>query len=120
MNMENNNLYWYRAQVLRILDGDTVELTIDLGYTVLWKSTCRFYGIDTPELHDKNPDLREIANNAKEFTKEHLPIGSIILIHSRELDKYGRPLVDIYCGKDNSIHLNAALIDNGLAKPLKY
>lgn len=110
-----NNLFTYKATVVRVLDGDTAELVIDLGFTVQWKSTCRFYGINTPELRSKDVDEKAKAIAAREFTKAHLNIGDVIIIKSRELDKYGRPLVDIYCGKDNSIHLNALLIEQGLA-----
>lgn len=119
MNTENN-LYWYKAQVLRVVDGDSVELIIDLGFTVQWKSTCRFYGVDTAELKAKDPDMRKLANVAKEFTKEHLPVLSTIMVRSRELDKYGRPLIEVYCGDEFKTHLNAELINAGLARPLKY
>ena len=119
MNMENN-LYWYKAQVLRVIDGDSVELIIDLGFTVQWKSICRLYGVDTPELRDKNPDMRKLAGTAREFTKEHLPVLSTIMVRSIELDKYGRPLIEVYCGDEFKTHLNAELINAGLAKPLKY
>jgi micrococcal nuclease len=115
-----NNLYTYKATVVRVIDGDSVELIIDLGFTVQWKSICRLYGINTPELRSKNANQKTRAIAAKEFNKANLNEGSIVIIKSEELDKYGRPLVDIYCGKDNSIHLNASLIDNGLARPLKY
>jgi micrococcal nuclease len=115
-----NDLYTYKATVVRVLDGDTAELIIDLGFTVQWRSTCRFYGINTPELKSKDAEEKVKAIAAKEFTKANLNDGAIVIIKSKSLDKYGRPLVDIYCGKDNSIHLNASLIDNGLARPLKY
>jgi len=110
-----HNLYTYEATVLRTVDGDTVELNIDLGFTIFWKSTCRFYGINTPELKAKDKQVRELAKEAKAKTEEHLPAGSKIKIVSRELDKYGRPLVDIYCGEDYSLHLNQWLVDNGYA-----
>lgn len=109
------NLYTYEATVLRIVDGDTAELCIDLGFTISWTSTCRFYGINTPELKSKDKQVREYAKTAKAQTESHLPIGSKIKIISRELDKYGRPLVDIYCGEDNTLHLNQWLVDNGYA-----
>jgi micrococcal nuclease len=115
-----NNLYTYKATVVRVIDGDTAELIIDLGFTVQWKSTCRFYGINTPELRSKNADEKARAIAAKEFTKANLNEGSTVIIKSKDLDKYGRPLVDIYCGENNSIHLNALLIEKGLAEILKY
>jgi micrococcal nuclease len=112
-------LYNYKATVLRILDGDTIELNIDLGFTVHWKSTCRFYGINTPELKSKDAQERKRAKEARDFTSECLPIGASVIVKSKELDKYGRPLVDLYYGEDN-IHLNQLLLDKKLANILNY
>jgi endonuclease YncB( thermonuclease family) len=111
-----NNLYTYEATVIRTVDGDTAELAIDLGFTISWTSTCRFYGINTPELKSKDKLEREKAKEAKTQTESYLQAGSRIKVISRELDKYGRPLVDIYCGTDYSLHLNQWLVDNGYAK----
>lgn len=117
--MNISELYTYKATVVRVLDGDTAELIIDLGFTVKWKSTCRFYGINTPELNSKDENERMLANAAKDFTKKYLNDGSVILIKSKALDKYGRPLVDIYCGENYNIHLNDELIKADLAKIFK-
>jgi micrococcal nuclease len=108
-----NNLYNYKATVVRVIDGDSVELTIDLGFTVKWKSTCRLYGINTPELNSKDLALRAKALEAKQCLIDKLPAGTVVFISSKELDKYGRPLVDIYCGE---LHLNQWLVDNGFAE----
>lgn len=111
-----NNLYTYKATVNRVVDGDTAELIIDLGFTVQWKSTCRFYGINTLELKSKDAAEREMAKEAKTQTSFHLPVGSKVIIVSRDLDKYGRPLVDVYCGVDYKLHLNEWLVQNKYAK----
>lgn len=109
-----NNLYHYKAVVNRIVDGDTIELTIDLGFTVYWKSTCRLYGINTPELNSKVVEEREKAKLAKQAVESHLPVGAKVMIVSKQLDKYGRPLVDVYC-TDELYHLNKWMIDQGHA-----
>lgn len=111
------NLYTYRAIVDRVVDGDTLKVTIDLGFTVYWKSSCRFYGVNTPELKSKDVAVKTKAQAAKKFVSELLPPGTEIMIRSRELDKYGRPLVDIFYGEGFASHLNQALIDNQLAVP---
>lgn len=108
-----NNLYNYKATVNRIVDGDTVELTIDLGFTVQWKSTCRLFGINTPELISKDPLVRAKALEAKQYVIDKLPIGCVVHIASRQLDKFGRPLADIYYA--DMKHLNQELLDTGLA-----
>jgi micrococcal nuclease len=109
-----NNLHHYRATVLRILDGDTVELVIDLGFTVQWKSTCRLYGINTPELTSKDPLIRAKALEAKQYLIDNLPPGGKVYIKSRELDKYGRPLADLYYAAEFK-HINKELLDLALA-----
>jgi micrococcal nuclease len=110
-----NNLYTYKATVNRIIDGDTAELTIDLGFTVKWKSTCRFYGINTPELKSRDVAVRDKAKDARLYVSTQLITGLEVMIVSRMLDKYGRPLVDIYYGKDFTNHINQELVDKQLA-----
>lgn len=108
-------MYDYKAKVIRVLDGDTVELLIDLGFTVFWKSTCRLYGINTYELHSKNAEEKSIAMEAKKFVADQID-GRDILIKSKELDKYGRPLIDIYFGVNFEMFLNEILIEKALAQ----
>jgi micrococcal nuclease len=110
------DLYTYKAVVNRVVDGDTCDLSIDLGFTVSWKSTCRFYGINTPELRSKDSEEKSRAYAARDRVLALVPPGSTVMIKSRELDKYGRPLVDIYTGQDFSIHINQLLVEEGLAK----
>lgn len=110
-----NNLYTYKATVNRVVDGDTAELIIDLGFTVKWKSTCRFYGINTPELKSRDVNIKQKAKEARLYVSNQLISGLEVLVISRELDKYGRPLVDIYYGKDFTQHINQELVDKQLA-----
>jgi micrococcal nuclease len=108
------NLYNYKATVVRVVDGDTVELMIHLGFTIVWKSTCRFFGVNTPELKSKDPLVRAKALEAKQYLIDKLPAGEVVYITSKELDKYGRPLADIYYSPELK-HLNQELLDTGLA-----
>lgn len=113
------SLYTYIATIHRVLDGDTAEMTIDLGFTIGWRSTCRFYGINAPELTAKDAGVRIKAVEAKMAVQEHLGVGQKVKIVSKELDKYGRPLVDVYCGENMDLHLNQWLLDAGLVKEYK-
>ena len=106
-------MYEYQAEVIRIVDGDTIVLRIDLGFKLSWKVSCRLHGINCPELRSKDAEERIAAKAAKEFTASELPIGSIVLVYSVELDKYGRPLVDIFY---EDKHLNVELVSNNHAK----
>ena len=108
-------LYNYKATVEKIVDGDTVTLRIDLGFTVSWRSNCRLAGINTPELTSKDPVTRAKALEAKQYLIDRFVLDADILIVSKHLDKYGRPVVDVYYGDNFENHLNQELIDSGLA-----
>jgi endonuclease YncB( thermonuclease family) len=111
-------LYNYEAIVERVIDGDTIKLDIDLGFTIHWKSSCRLYGINAPELKSKIAEVREAAKESRQYLIDNLQAGSTILIQSRELDKYGRPLVEVFFGEGLRRNLNAELLSNNLA--VKY
>jgi len=81
-------LYNYKATVVRVVDGDTVKLDIDLGFRMHWTSNCRIAGVNAPEMGSEKGEA------AKEFLKELLPVGRVLEIESKQLDKYGRPIID--------------------------
>lgn len=108
-------LYNYKAAVQKIVDGDTANLVIDLGFTIFWQSNCRLAGINAPELNAKDPALRARALEAKQYLIDKLSSGMEIRVCSRALDKYGRPVVDIYYGDGFANHINQELLDKGLA-----
>lgn len=108
-------MYNYKATVERVIDGDSIVLNIDLGFTVHWRSSCRLWGINSPELNSKDQAIRIKALEAKQYLIDTLPVGSSLIINSKELDKYGRPLVEIFV---NDININNEIINKGLA--VKY
>jgi micrococcal nuclease len=108
------NDYIYNAKITNIVDGDTVDVSIDLGFYVFINERIRLNGIDTPELNSSDPIKREAAKAAKAFL---LPfVGSDISIVSYKKDKYGRFLGDIYL-KGNTVSINTTLINEGHAVP---
>lgn len=88
-------MYQYKAEVKRITDGDTVYLIIDLGMHAFVKFSCRLAGINAPELKSEDETVRAKAKLSKEYLATLLPIGSTIIIDSKRLDKYDRPLIVI-------------------------
>ena len=110
-------MYEYRAKILRWVDGDTVDVDIDLGFGVwLQKERVRLYGLDTPE--SRTRDLEEKARGlaAKDFCKSHAPVGSIVYVKNtkgKETGKYGRVLGELILEDERS--LNQLLIENGHA-----
>lgn len=107
-------LYRYSGIVTKVIDGDTLDITIDLGFNIYTKERFRLFGIDTPEKTSKLPEIRAIANQATAFVKETVE-GKEVTIESVEKDKYGRWLAKVHINPDQPT-LNEQLIALGLAK----
>lgn len=105
-------MYTYNATVLRVLDGDTVQLNIDLGFRMYFKANCRLNGLNTKELNSKDEADRELANKAKQYLEALTPVNKSVRIESKSLDKYGRPLIELYV---DDLHVNESLLKEGLA-----
>lgn len=104
----------YKATITNIVDGDTVDAIVDLGFNVQTKIRFRLNGIDTPEMNQKNEAIREIAKSAKEFLIKHI-LDKHVCILQTKTDKYGRWLADISIDP-NSPTVNEQLIALNLAK----
>lgn len=101
--------YKYKATVVRWVDGDTVDLFVDLGFHHFVKTRFRLYGIDTPERGHEN--WAEASN----FSKLAAPAGTDIVVDVyKDADKYGRWLANIHVGE---VSINDALVAAGLAVP---
>ena len=102
-------MYNYKAIVNRVIDGDTINLTLDLGFRLTYTANCRLAGINAPEL-----DTQE-GKDSRDALKLLVGQGEDVDIISTGLDKYGRPIVVI---KYNGIDINIEMIKKGYA--LKY
>ena len=91
-------MYEYRCKVTRVVDGDTVDIDIDLGFGVwLHKERVRIYGIDTPESRTRDKEEKKYGLMAKEFVKQFVK-GDSIKLTTQKYDakgKFGRILGDI-------------------------
>ena len=84
-------LYKYRAKVLRIIDGDTMDVDLDLGFdVVLAKQRVRLYGIDTPESRTRDKVEKKFGLLSKDFVKERCPVGSKVIIGTHVGDERGK------------------------------
>jgi len=82
-------MYEYKCKILRVVDGDTVDVDIDLGFGVwLKKERVRMMGIDTPESRTRDKEEKRFGLAAKSFVKSHMPTGSIQVLKT-EIDKSG-------------------------------
>jgi micrococcal nuclease len=93
-------MYTYKATIVRVIDGDTVVLNIDLGFKIHHISPCRLAGINAPEMNAKDEKVRAAAVASKEFLSGLLLEGMEVTIISKKLDKYGRPVVYFLPGEN--------------------
>jgi micrococcal nuclease len=111
--------YKYDAEVIKVIDGDTIRLKIDLGFRMFMVSNCRLYGINAAELNSTVEAEKFKAEAVKKYLNNILPVGKKVVIDSRELDKYGRPLIYLYYDNGNKAfinNLNLELAETGLVK----
>jgi micrococcal nuclease len=108
-------MYTYKASIVRVIDGDTVVLDIDLGFKIHHISPCRLAGINAPEMNSKDEKVRAAAVQSKEFLSGLLLEGMEVIIISKKLDKYGRPVVDFLQIQNEYKFLNYLMIDAGHA-----
>ena len=106
------NEYLYNALITNVVDGDTVDARVDLGFSIYTEMRLRLYGIDTPELNSKILDERLAAQDAKRFV-ETMCLNQTVLLRTYKKDKYGRYLADIIIGEST---VNQMLLIEGLAK----
>lgn len=104
--------YIYNARIVNVVDGDTVDMLVDLGFHTYIKDRFRLSDIDTAELTSTDAVQRKLAQDAKAWMMNFL--NKDVVIQSTKKDKYGRYLAHIYCGSD--VSLNKQLLDAGLAK----
>lgn len=104
-----------------VVDGDTVDLWVDLGWSMQQKVRFRLNGVDTPELRSSDPEERRLAKEAKQFVLDWLTWPERahewpLVVLSTKTGKYGRWLGTVWrVGEDES--LNARLIREGFAIP---
>tara|TARA_R110002051_G_scaffold52237_5_gene99375 strand:- start:579 stop:932 length:354 start_codon:yes stop_codon:yes gene_type:complete len=109
-------MYTYTITLDRVIDGDTVDAMIDLGFDVHIKKRIRFMGINTPE--SRTRDLEEKARGlaAKDRVKELLEECNCITLQSHGSGKYGRCLGELFIElNDETVNLNQLLISEGHA-----
>lgn len=109
-------MYDYQCKIVRVVDGDTVDVDIDLGFNHwLHNERIRLYGIDTPECRSRDAEEKKYGLMAKKFVEQCLHKGGTYILTTREKDKFGRYLGVIMLSGRTSI--NAALVSEHLAVP---
>lgn len=111
----------YKAILKRVVDGDTIDVLIDLGFGVFYKSRVRFYGIDAYETRlGKNTTIveKEKGLEGKQFLIDKIPIDSEIELETyKHKGKYGRYIATVYY---NGININKLMVSMGYAIYKEY
>ena len=104
-------MWEYECSVLRVIDCDTVDVRIDLGFHVHYNVRVRMYGIDAPESRTRDLDEKKMGLAAKERLEQLLDDKEVI-IKSHGIGKFGRCLGSLYV---NGKNVNEQLISEGHA-----
>lgn len=111
-------MYTYNATVERVVDGDTIDLIVDLGFHIFHAHRFRLHGINAPEIRTRDLDEKERGMIAFERLEELCPIGSQVKVVSVGTGKFGRYIGIIYPhGSEKSA--NKILIEEELAQKYK-
>ena len=108
---------YYVRKVENVVDGDTIDVLIDLGFDILFQSRVRLAGIDTPESRTKDLAEKALGLESKEYLKKALKDAKSVVIKTEKMDsseKYGRILGWVYINGDTE-SLNDKMINDGYA-----
>ena len=105
-------MYEYRVKsVERVVDGDTVDVILDLGFGLFKKERVRIAGIDTPEKRTRNAEEKRLGYDATEYAEKWFAEGDIV-IRTEKDGKYGRMLGWCYKGEEC---FNHKIVEDGYA-----
>tara|TARA_R100001079_G_C4302263_1_gene91632 strand:- start:90 stop:509 length:420 start_codon:yes stop_codon:yes gene_type:complete len=108
-------MYEYACKVKRVVDGDTVDVILDLGFDVSYSCRVRLYGIDTPESRTRDKDEKARGKMAGAFLEEAIEDGEKVVIQTKLKDsrgKYGRVLGDVVV---DGVNINKLMVKCHLA-----
>ena len=108
---------YFVEEVKNVVDGDTIDVVIDLGFDILFASRVRLAGIDTPESRTTDKAEKVLGLEAKEYLKKQLKDAKSVVIRTEKMnssEKYGRILGWVYInGESESV--NNKMINDGYA-----
>ena len=107
-------MYEYKCRVNRVIDGDSLDCSIDLGFGIMFNSKVRLFGIDTPESRTRDEDEKVRGLLAKEYLSNKISSAKQLVIQTEKdaKGKFGRVLGRLFADK---ININQSMIDNYLA-----
>ena len=118
----SDKLYYYRAKVVSVYDGDTITVLADMGMSLFARIKVRLLGINTPEIRTKDADEKRRGLEARDYLREQI-LNQEVILHTVKRGKYGRWLGEVWKMDDQgailSESVNQTLINNGYAVEYK-
>jgi len=114
--------YTYNVKVDRVVDGDTIDVYVDMGFYTVQHKRLRFLNVDTEELRSSDSRRRVLANEAKDRVQELLDMADNVYVQTKmdSKGKYGRLLAWVWHEKDGVMtNLNKQLVEEGFQKAPK-
>jgi micrococcal nuclease len=108
---------YYVRKVENVVDGDTIDVLIDLGFDILFQSRVRLAGIDSPESRTRDLKEKALGLESKEYLKKQLKDAKSIIIKTEKMnstEKFGRILGWLYINGD-TVSVNDHMINDGYA-----
>jgi micrococcal nuclease len=108
---------YFVKEVTKVVDGDTIDVIIDLGFDIMFSSRVRLAGIDTPESRTTDKTEKSLGLESKEYLKKNLKDAKPIVIKTEKMnssEKYGRILGWLYINNDTE-SINDKMINDGYA-----
>jgi micrococcal nuclease len=108
---------YFVKEVTKVVDGDTIDVIIDLGFDIMFSSRVRLAGIDTPESRTTDKVEKALGLESKEYLKKNLKDAKSIVIKTEKMnssEKYGRILGWLYINDDTE-SINDKMINDGYA-----
>jgi micrococcal nuclease len=103
-------MYEYSGKVINVVDGDTIDILVDVGYYITTTHRFRLLGVNCLEVHG---DTKAAGLDAAAYTRDTL-LGQTVRIRTAKSDSFGRWLCQVFLG---DVDFNQSLIDRGLAVP---
>lgn len=108
-------MYTYKIkEITKVVDGDTLDAIIDLGFGITIKERIRIAAIDAPETRTRNLHEKKLGFEAKAWLKKHIEYCDNVIIKTEKEGKYGRILGWLYTD-EFSISLNEVMVEKGYA-----
>lgn len=108
---------YFVKEVSKVVDGDTIDVIIDLGFSIMYSSRVRLAGIDTPESRTTDKLEKQLGLESKKYLLDKLKTAKKIVIKTEKLDsseKYGRILGWLYLDGE-TVSVNNQMIQDGYA-----